>query len=401
MAPAIPVFADKQKGFDSLADEINISLQLRPRYEYVTVDESKKDEANALTVRTSFGLGFTNLFKIKGLKTYIETTDVSNFGLLNDYDSTSKTGGNDKPEYEAVIDPPITRITQAYASYTYNISAVGFGRRILNLDNQRFIGAVGWRQMSQTFGVADLTLNPNKKTILYTAYVYERKGIKDELSKDYEGAKGSVLINASYILMPVAKATSYAYLLRDKHNSYGLRLTGQYGISPLKFNYVLEGALQKNSSLGEGEADSYYYNIEAGLNHKGFILKGNYEVLGEAENNAPTGFSTPWATLHAFNGWSDVLAGKAANGDSNGLKDAYGTVGYDGKKYGKFLFVFHKFDSVKESLDYGKEYDLQYVKMIKGVKFLAKAAFYEADNFGKDTTKFWLMAVYNFKKIFK
>ncbi len=114
MAPAIPVFADKQKGFDSLADEINISLQLRPRYEYVTVDESKKDEANALTVRTSFGLGFTNLFKIKGLKTYIEATDVSNFGLLNDYDSTSKTGGNDKPEYEAVIDPPITRITQAY-----------------------------------------------------------------------------------------------------------------------------------------------------------------------------------------------------------------------------------------------------------------------------------------------
>jgi hypothetical protein len=42
------------------------------------------------------------------------------------------------------------------------------------------------------------------------------------------------------------------------------------------------------------------------------------------------------------------------------------------------------------------------VKKIKDVKLIVKTAFYrEGDDLGQDTTKFWLMAVYNFKEIFR
>ncbi len=150
-----------------------------------------------------------------------------------------------------------------------------------------------------------------------------------------------------------------------------------------------------------GMADSYYYNVEAGLGYKGLILKGNYEVYGEADGDAAKGFSTPWGTNHAFNGWSDVLLGKTGGGAQNGLEDLNATIGYKDKSLGKLLLVYHKFDSVKESNDYGDEYDLLYVKKIKDIQLVIKTAFYqEGDDFGKDTTKFWLMAVYNFKERF-
>jgi hypothetical protein len=324
---------------------------------------------------------------------------------MDEYDSTSELGGNRKSEYQVVIDPPITRITQAYISYTRSPVTLSFGRKAVNLDNERFVGAVNWRQTPQTFGVADLTFNFNKKDRLYAAYVYERKGIKDEFSEHTEGIN-SFLANANYTFIPLIKAAPYAYLINSTHDTYGLRLTGESNFNSAKFNYVLEGALQTDPTINdlddEPDADSYYYNIEAGSGYKGFILKGNYEVLGEAKGDAVKGFSTPWATLHAFNGWSDVLLGKAAGGDPIGLRDANATIGYADKSLGKVLFVYHKFDSFKDSEDYGSEYDLLYVKKIKDVKLIVKTAFYrEGDDLGQDTAKFWLMAVYNFKEIFR
>jgi hypothetical protein len=404
IAPVFTAFAGNQSGLNSLADELNFSLLLRPRYEHVDVDESTKDSANALTLRTSLGVGLTNLFKVKGLKVYLEATDVSNFGLVDEYNSTSAIGGNDNAEYEAVVDPPITRMTQAYISYTRSGMTLGGGRRVLNLDNQRFIGAVNWRQMPQTFGVVDFTYDYDKKARIYTAYVYERKGIKDEFSEHTEGIN-SFLANANYTFHPLVKAAAYAYLINSTHDTYGLRFTGKSNVNATGVHYALEGALQNDSSIndrGDAVADSYYYNIEAGLDHKGIILKGNYEVLGEADGDATKGFSTPWATLHKFNGWSDVLLGKAAGGDPDGIEDLSGTVGYKHKSLGKLLLVYHQFDSIENSKDYGNEIDLVYVKKIKGIEVVAKAAFYDGgDDFGQDTKKFWLMAVYKFNKSIK
>lgn len=403
IASAFAAFADEQKGFKSLTDEINVSLELRPRYEYVDVDGGK-DAANAVTVRTKLGLGFTNLLNVEGLKTFIEATDVTNFGLMDEYDSASELGGNTRSEYEVIKDPPITRITQAYISYTRDPMTISFGRKELTLDNQRFVGSANWRQMYQTFGVADLTFNYYKENRLYAAYVYERKGIIDEATEHTEGVN-SVLANADYTFAPIVKAAAYTYLINSTHNTYGLRLSGNSDLNSVDFNYAVEGALQSDPAINdldvEPDADSYYYNIEAGSGYKGFILKANYEVLGEAQGDALTGFSTPWAGLHAFHGWGDFLLAKAAGGDPDGLTDVNATIGYKNKNLGKLLFVYHKFDSVENSRDYGSEYDLLYEKKIKDIKFIVKTALYqEGDDFGTDATKFWLMAVYNFKEKF-
>ena len=106
------------------------------------------------------------------------------------------------------------------------------------------------------------------------------------------------------------------------------------------------------------------------------------------------GFSTPLATLHKFNGWSDVLSGHAAAGNDDGLKDLNFTIGYATKSLGEAMLVYHKFDSVKNDVDFGSEIDLLYKKKLAPkVTLLVKAALYnnESNSALLDTNKYWVM----------
>ncbi len=376
-------------------------LIFRPRFEHV--DDNVHDNADALTVRTVIGSKLLNIGGVKGLNAQIEATNVS--ALLDNYNSTSAAGNND-PRYAVVIDPPITRITQANISYTAGKTTFIVGRKMVTLDNHRFIGNVGWRQMPQTYGVIAAINNSIKNLNLLAALVYERLGIKDEFNKSWRLADAPILLHGAYKVSKALKITAYDYMLTDIHDTYGIRLTGLLKASDkTKFSYVLEYAWQddptKRDNWGGGNVDSYYYDIALNVYSSGLIAGVNYEVLGEARGNATTGFSTPLATAHKFQGWSDVLLGKEVNGDPNGLKDVLLTVGYATKKTGKLLLRFHKFDSKVNSLDYGKEFEFLYVKkMTKRLGLLVKGAFYKAgDDFPparNDVTKTWFQLTYKY-----
>ncbi len=382
-------------------------LIFRPRYEFV--DDNIHDNANALTVRTVIGSKLISIGGVKGLNAQIEATNVS--ALIDNYNSTSAAGNNDT-RYAIVIDPPTTRITQANISYTTGKTTFIVGRKMVTLDNHRFIGNVGWRQMPQTFGVIAVINNSIKNFNLLAALVYERLGIKDELNKSWKLADAPILLHGAYSVSKALKITVYDYMLTDIHDTYGVRLTGLKKASKsTKFSYVLEYAWQDdptkrdNWNSSTNNIDSYYYDIGLNVYSSGLIFGANYEVLGEARGNATQGFSTPLATAHKFQGWSDVLIGKELNGDTNGLKDLLLTIGYATKKTGKLLLRFHKYDSKVNSLDYGKEFEFLYVKKItKRLGLLVKGALYKAgDDYGygypsnrEDVTKTWFQLTYKY-----
>ncbi len=388
-------------------EKLNPYLIFRPRYEFV--DDNVHDNANALTVRTVIGSKLLNIGGIKGFNAQIEATNVS--ALVDNYNSTSAAGNND-PKYAVVIDPPTTRITQANISYTAGKTTFIVGRKMITLDNHRFIGNVGWRQMPQTYGVIAATNSSIKNLNLLAALVYERLGIKDELNKSWKLADAPILLHGAYKVSRSLKITAYDYMLTDIHDTYGLRLTGLLNSKgKTKFSYVLEYAWQddptKKDNWGGGNVDSYYYDIAFNVYSGGLIAGVNYEVLGEARGNATTGFSTPLATAHKFQGWSDVLIGKELSGDPNGLKDVLLTIGYATKKTGKLLLRFHKYDSKINDLDYGKEFEFLYVKKVtKRLGLLVKGAFYRAgDDAGfpmnnpsvnEDVTKTWFQLTYKY-----
>ncbi len=383
-------------------------LEFRPRYEYVDVDGSSKDAANALTIRTKIGVKIGKVLGVDGLFAQLEGIDVS--AVVDDF-YPEKTG------YETVLDPHNDRMTQAFIGYKYGNYVFIAGRKYVTIDDHRFIGNVNWRQMPQSLGVVAIAGSPIENLNFLLAGVYERKGIVDGLNVDWHMDKMPIVLDINYKLIPELKLKGFAYLLTDIHNTYGIKASGSINISGIKFSYLGEYAKQtdpyeKDNLNTKPDIDTDYYRVKLGAAYSGFFGNVMYTYFGDADGK-DAGFSTPLATLHKFDGWSDVLLKGAAKGFKYGLKELCVSAGYKSKSIGKFMVAYLTFDADKDqvelgnSTDIGSEVDVLYAKKLtKRLSFLAKAAFYSADDGyvftgnkiagTKDVTKYWLQLNYKY-----
>ena len=130
--------------------------------------------------------------------------------------------------------------------------------------------------------------------------------------------------------------------------------------------------------------------IEGGYSFDAVTVKLGAEVLGS--DDAMYGFSTPLATMHKFNGWSDQFLGTP----KEGLTDIYAAI--SGKVFGGgWTVAVHDFsadDATKTVDDLGTEINAIFTKKFMsnyavGIKYAA----YSAGDAGAgkvDTDKVWL-----------
>jgi len=387
------------------AEEVNIfsSLkvkgELRPRYEYAEVDPSTKSSANAFTNRFALGLGM-DLLESGVLSAYAEMTNVIGNSRYNSL-------ANGELGYEVVADPAQTRVTQAYLDAKAGETLFRLGRQAVNIDNQRFIGSVNWRQMPQTFdAIAVVDGSSIENLSLLAAYVTNVNTIFDDGVKNNSFETSTALFNAGYSFNENVHLTGYAYLVGSTHDTYGLALTGSPKVGEVTLNYRAEYALQGDASLEkdsvEGNADASYYSLALGGAYHGFLAGVNYEVLSGTNGlDGNTAFSTPLATLHKFNGFADVFLATPAQG----LQDANIMIGYKAKGFGVAKVIYHNFDSDVGSTDLGSEIDFLYKTKIPGVKnvsLLLKGAIFSKGDItapglaSKDVSKYWAMLDYKF-----
>ncbi|WP_297887865.1 hypothetical protein [Sulfurihydrogenibium sp.] len=412
-------------------DDVKVNLQIRPRYEYVD-DHTLRKNANALTTRVAIGAKINKIFQVPNLTAYIEATYVG--ALIDDYYPQKGTNANLSTNYATVADPDLTRITEAYLKYTLNKTSIIIGRTRINLDDERFIGSVDWRQMPQTFGIIGVQDNTINNLNIFIAGIYARKGVSDNQvsfdTMDWKLDKMPLIFNISYKIIPQLKLTGYAYLLSAKSqdgqtfkggNTYGINATGDIVISKdIKLSYLGEYAIQKDPYAKDNlttkpKISADYYRGEIKLSGYGFFIIGGYERFQGADYGESAGFTTPFATLHKWEGWADKFLSYVATDMRYGLRDAYGTVGYSHKEYGTFSITYHKFDADKStgyqgtalttisSKNFGDEIDLLYsVNLTKRLNFLVKGAFYNGkdtmpSNLGKnDLTKYWVQLTYKY-----
>jgi hypothetical protein len=291
--------------------------------------------------------------------------------------------------------------------YTINKTTLHAGRGQVNLDNQRFIGTVGWRQLERSYDTLYVADNSVEGLNLLGAFVYGFEGVGGTATTD----TSSVLLHASYKVMDELTVTAYDYMLATGtygSDTYGLALTGNINLDAAKLNYRAEYAMQSDATMDysdyEGKADADYMNFDLGANISGVLLGANYELLSAGNDGQPD-FNPALGTNHKFNGWADVFY-VGNGGTGNGLQDLNGRIGYKAKGFGKVLAVYHKFDSDVESKDFGSEIDVLYANKIPGVNGLnglVKAAFYSAGdtntghtNADQDKTVVCVQADYKF-----
>lgn len=383
-----------------------VKINFRTRFEDVTEDvlnpatgaKSGEREADAWTTRSriSYQSGAWNGFGFSA-----EMDNVSE--MTNEHDYRTSAANVDplwaqRNTVAVIADPVGTEVNQAFISYTNFNNQVKYGRQRLVLDNSRFIGNVGWRQNEQTYDGLSWT----NKSIRYTNFTYayiknvnrvfgEANPVLGDLHMD------SHVLNASYTGFGAGKLIGYAYLvdvndplsqLGLTSDTFGVRWQGTVGES---FLYNLEYAKQQDAGAAQQfEAD--YTLAEATYNIKRFSFTLGYEVLGSDDGSY--GFATPLATLHAFQGWADKFLATPAVG----LEDTYLNVGVT-IAGAQAMLSYHKFDANEGSVDFGDEIDLSISKKFGAVVWTAKVAEYSMGDTNanySDTTKFWLMADWNF-----
>ena len=373
-------------------DNIKVKGELRPRYEMVDEDNVKPN-ANALTNRLVLGVG-ADLLDTDWLSTYVEMTDVHN--VNDNYNSTDNGATN-----SIVADPEQTRVTQSYIDVKYKKTKLRYGRQMFNVDNLRFIGAVAWRQMPQTYNATTIFDSSIEGLDLMASYVTQVNKITTATSNDDIG-----ILHAKYKAMDALTITGYGYLVENLGDTYGLALTGKPKLSDtLTLNYRAEYAMMGDASMTDNptaaqeKADASYMNLELGMSMSGVLAGLNYEVQsGKEASDTSTErktFVTPYGTNHKFNGFAD----KFLTTPAQGLVDANIMLGYKSKDVGVFKAFYHDFSSEADSVDYGSEIDLLYKRAIPGVKNvtgLLKYADYSADDFSVDTQKFWVQLDYKF-----
>lgn len=122
---------------------------------------------------------------------------------------------NGKTTYPIVADPTDTLVNRLYVDYTgLPKTSVILGRQIINLNNQRHIGAVGWRQNDQTFDAISVKNNSIANTEIFYAYSTQVNRIFRLHSAQGTWKDTQIhLLNLSYDAKTFGKISVYDYLL--------------------------------------------------------------------------------------------------------------------------------------------------------------------------------------------
>ena len=370
-----------------------VGVNVRARYEHVDQDNIS-DSADAVTARLRFNY---RTGQWNGLTGFVEYDYV--FHILNDFNSGGGTSP-DKGNFPVVADPKGADLNQLYLDYSFTEdSKARFGRQRILLDNQRFVGGVGWRQNEQTYDALTFTSQAISKTNLSYSYIGNVRRIFGDKVTAGSNNVDTHLLNAKIALNDDWSVTPYYYRIDNKDvasfstATVGARVLGDIAVGEAKIALVAELATQSDIANNPVSYDADYAHLSGIWSmDNGLSLGIAYETLG---GNILSGgaFRTPLATLHAFQGWAD----RFLSTPDLGIDDIFATVKFKAGKW-NLTGIYHDFSSETASVDYGTELDVSAgTKLSDNYGVLFKGAFFSSDSASyPDTDKFWIMFTANY-----
>jgi hypothetical protein len=307
-----------------------------------------------------------------------------------------------RPDRAVVADPENLELNRLQLQYKAGKNTVTVGRQRINLDDQRWVGSVAWRQNEQTFDAArgEVQLGPVAADV---TYAISQRTIFGEDAGPRTALDGDFLFAGLASKLGPIQGKLFAYLLdydapffiANSSQTWGGILSGSVPLDGTR-KLNLRASYGRQSDHGDNPFDyaADYWSFESGSRIAGFDVTAGWEKLGSNRGRA---VQTPMATLHKFNGWADLFLTTPASG----LEDAYVTVGrkFDEVKLVRGLsamLAFHQFDSAIGDIEYGTEWDASLSFKLGKVGLLLKYASYDAKGFGTDTRKLWLQTEWAF-----
>jgi Alginate export len=388
-APAPP-----KSGFDELLAAVvggKPILDVVFRWEYAKQDQL--EHSHGATARTRLGYQ-TGAYKgFTGLAEMVNTVSPKPGAYFDTVETNTQ-------EQTFVADPERTDVNRAWIGFAkpeWAGLAIKAGRERFNLDDERWIGSVGWRQNEQTFDAAQLQTNLGvEKLLVQYIGTWEVNRIWGDqgpaIREDFNPR--AHFLNGAYVFGPALTAVGFAYLVDPDQDvfrsfgsqTYGTRFVGVVPISErLTLPYSASYAYQEDWGNNPVSYGAHYGWLEAGLGVTGIgTFSAGYEHLGSDTDAVVV---TPFATAHKFNGFADAFLN---NGGNRGLRNAFASFAPALPWKGVSLkLFFHQFWDDQGGDDLGQEYDLvTSYALNQYISFLWKMAYYDGGHkpaFSKST----------------
>ncbi|MEY4722326.1 MAG: hypothetical protein RIQ46_2051 [Pseudomonadota bacterium] len=397
VALAHPAFAapgDPVKVGDGLTLDPIVDARLR----YEGVDTPTLD-ADAVTVRLRTGL---ELKHASGLSFLAEGEGT--LALVSDYNAFpfAIADSQRRPAHAVVPDPMSIDLNRLQLQYKAKAATITVGRQRINLDDQRFVGSVAWRQNEQTFDAAriETKLGPVSFDGTYAIAQHTIFGIDAGPRQTYDGE--FAFLGASARLGPVS-VKAFGYLLdfdgkeqggalartNADTQTWGLRAAGAFNLAKTtKLTLTGSYARQMDWKANPADYSAEYVLAEAALAHGALGVTGGYEKLGADKGRA---VQTPMATLHKFQGWADQFLATPAGGIEDWyLGASYKFTGVKALPGLNAAVTYHRFESDLGSVHYGDEWNASLGFKLGRSAVLLKYADYDSAAFSVDTRKLWL-----------
>ncbi len=366
------------------------------RYRFAHIDDDGFDrQAEASTLKILLGYR-TPSFKQSDV--YVQGRSVVHVG--ND---TFNDTLNGKTEFPVEADPESLALHQAYLrTGLIPDTQVIAGRRVVKLNNQRFIGSLVWRQNDRTFdGITVQNQSVDDLEVTYGFFFNVNRGFTDRSPiGNFNSATNIHVVNLAYDAGKVGKVNGYSVLAELdgvaaapglSSATTGISLDGNTSLgNKASLRYHAEYAFQTDYGDNPVDYGAHYIHVHGGPAVGPVSVQGGFELLGSDDGTAA--LSAPLGLLHAFNGWADRFLTTPADG----IKNAYGkaSIKLPPTPLGKYglTAVFHQFWAHNDSRAYGSEWNAVLTGSLgRHYKTALKYAYYDADTFSVDAQKLWLI----------
>ena len=400
--------AEDEKAADGFVDEFigamiggKISFDVNLRWENAKIDRLKT--SNAITVRTRLGYGTRPLYGVSGFLEF-ENVATPKPGLY--FDGVDASSANKT----IVADPEVTEANRFWLMLDredWGGTSIKAGRQRIKLDDDRWIGNVGWRQNEQTYDAVRFQSHLGQDAVL-VQYIFAWEtnrifGDQGPANRRDFGMK-SHWLNVSYEFGDFLRATGFVYLIdandpfsANSTNTFGLRATGRTSLTDsLDGVYEASWAYQMDGGDNAVGYDAFYYHVAAGLDLDDVgLVQFGYEVLGSDDGKAQV--VTPLATAHKFNGYADAFL---TNGGPRGLRDVYVVIA-PALPLDKVTLklIVHQFYSDQGGDNLGQEVDVVALyRCNQYLSFMYKLGYYDEGESGspESRTRHFLQTTFSF-----
>jgi len=345
-----------------LAQEVKISAELRPRFEYrhgyKTLFPDNQSPANFISQRTRLNTFFAN----KSFEVYLSLQDVRVWGDVNQL-NTSDINGLSVHEAWGLV-------------YFGEYFSLKIGRQEIIYDNHRIFGSVGWAQQARSHDAAIVGVTPaeNHKIEIGVAYnamqeslykvIYENTNYKALQMVHYHGDFGKSGLSVLFLNNGMAYDADADTAIYAEKVAYSQTFGGLYSYKGDKTKLNISSYFQGGKNRANNDLAAFYFAGDIAFNlvkNFSFGIGGEY-LSGTATQDMNTAgekdksFTPFYGTNHKFNGWMDYFY-VGNHGGNVGLVDIYVPLVFKVKKL-TFTLIPHYLLSaatVSKQVEAGRE----------------------------------------------